>query len=221
MKKNVVLILSVFLLLLISCSSKKENQRIDYKNSIKSEVSLLKELNDWNSSSESNRLTRNISYNENVAKRDVVLNPQNVKILKNYSEPVYPTVKGFSSLDTSLLEPQAISNINNFLNDFSSHAFLRSQNYFDSSYVFNLVFFIEDIKEKWNKNFSEDFPAQENPIFTNWYIGKGEYSENVIKVPLRLFCANGFLDITAFINYSKNCRIFLIEIDGWGGKTNG
>ncbi|MDD5929896.1 MAG: hypothetical protein PUC37_08845 [Spirochaetales bacterium] len=220
MKKDFLLILSLSILL-ISCSKKEETVLLEYNQSIKNEVILYNELNTWNASSEENRLNENILYNENIAKRNVALTPENVKILSNYKEPVYPVIKGYFSLDTSLMESQAILNLNNFLNDFSSHMFLSSQSYFDNSYVFNLVFFIEDLKQNWNKKFNVEFPEREKSIFTNWYIGKGEYSENVIKVPLRLFCAEGFLDITAFINYSKNYRIFLIEIDDWGGKANG
>ncbi|MCR5063074.1 MAG: hypothetical protein K6A89_07285 [Treponema sp.] len=220
MKKDFLLIFSLSVLL-ISCTKKEETVLLEYDQSIKKEVTLYNELNNWNASPEENRLNTNIIYDENIAKRNVILTPENVKILSNYNEPVYPVLKGYFSLDTSLMESQAIMNINNFLNEFSTHTFMSAQSYFDNAYVFNLVFFIEDLKQNWNKNFNTEFPQGENKIFTNWYIGKGEYSENVIKVPLRLFCAEGFLDITAFINYSKNYRIFLIEIDDWGGKSNG
>ena len=110
--------------------------------------------------------------------------------------------------------------LNNFLTSFARGSFLRSQYYFDDSYVFNLVFFINDLKENWSEKFSTNFPDKDELLFENWYIGKGEYSENILKIPLRLFCADGFVDITSYINYSKSNKLFQIHIDSWGGLGN-
>lgn len=209
--------ISIFL---FSCSSRNEFESFEYTGSIKNEITSLKDFQEWNDSFEDERLSRTLTFDENIAKRNIALTPSTVKIFNNYNSPVYPNVEGFSSLDTTFLSTEILSSVNDFLTNFSSQSFLRSQYYFDDSYVFSLVFFIDDLKNLWKTAFDCDFPGSGVKLFENWYIGKGEYSDDILRIPVRLFCNEGFIDITGFINYSKSNKFFQIHIDSWGGKTD-
>ena len=110
------------------------------------------------------------------------------------------------------------------------------QNLFVNKFNMNYVFFINDLIEGWNSYFCEDFPQskllitdeeQKNQnieieeketieqIFENWIIGKPYISDNLIEVPVRIFCKPGKIDVIMYMNTQEPSALYQINFTKW------
>ena len=52
-------------------------------------------------------------------------------------------------------------------------------------------------------------------LFSKWIIGEPFSSEEIIQIPVRLYCKYGTIDVTLYLNRQKSNAVNLITIDRW------
>lgn len=222
MKKSHFALLLTIPLLLASCSN-AGNTKLSY-----SDVDTIKEIIkdresqvSWTRALEGSRLDEDISADKEIYDKNIKLNHTIAKLNRAKQNSVFPEFPDFGSLDTRLLSFQTKEAVQKFCKSLSSD-FYNQQTSFDSSYIFNLVFFRNDFIEGWNKNFSEDFPAKKTKdeteekkeeLFTYWLLGEPFIGEEITQVPVRFYCKQGIVDVTLYLN--RNNLINQILIDRW------
>ena len=56
---------------------------------------------------------------------------------------------------------------------------------------------------------------QKEMLFSKWIIGEPFFSDEIIQIPLRLYCKYGTIDVTLYLNRQKSNAVNLITIDRW------
>ena len=56
---------------------------------------------------------------------------------------------------------------------------------------------------------------QKEMLFSKWIIGEPFSSEEIIQIPVRLYCKYGTIDVTLYLNRQKSNAVNLITIDRW------
>lgn len=221
--------------LLIGCSNQAESKLTYTNTETVKDVVKERELDiRWTKEIEGSRLNENIS-SSNLMAANVDFLPSTIKIIKNYNEPVYPSIESFGNLDVSNLSEQLETDISDFCKALADNIYAGPEKYFKENYIFNLVFFKKDLMEKWPVFFEEDFPVKPDdfkkeqddsnkeqetvdpdPIFTKWYLGQPFIGETITEVPVRFFSKNGKIDVTIFIStQGGNNSIYQVTINRW------
>lgn len=228
MKKK-VLSLNFFSISLLFCftsckvASKTE---LSYTNveTIKNEIAEIDKTLSWNKELEPQRLTSKSDLFSGSVNSQI---EKNVKLLKiiNKNVAVYPEFEGFGSLNDSSVNADLYQTIEKLFLSISNNIYNGPETYFDSNYLYNYVFFREDLKEGWQKFFHKDFPhivdykekddSQKEMLFSKWIIGEPFFSDEIIQIPLRLYCKYGTIDVTLYLNRQKSNAVNLITIDRW------
>lgn len=161
--KNYLFLLSLSLIL-FSCKNTTEN-KLAY-----SDVDTIKELvinkennTAWTKELEASRLSENIATKENIS-NEVTFNPDILKIISDYQNPVYPEFEDFGKLDTSQLDDNSKKIINEFAENLSKDIYYGGEKYFNNNYIFNYIFFSEEFVSNWKNNFDKDFPYTKKEI---------------------------------------------------------
>lgn len=177
---------------LIGCSNSNES-KLSYTDvdTIK-EIVKERELDvTWTKEVEGARLTQDISSAaEPKISEDVPYTAHTIKILPSYKESVYPSISNFGSLNDSNLTPEKREFINNFCKSISENIYSGPDGYFKSSYIFNYVFFKNELIEKWPEMFESDFPFTKEEIdkaiaYENQKKQEEEDEKNGIKKPAK------------------------------------
>ena len=148
------------------------------------------------------------------------------KISKSNQQPVYPDLTDFGSLDTRSLRPAVKEKLNNFCKSFSQIEHSGADSYFSRKYIFNYVFFKNDLENGWKNNFGIEYPqkaaesdkiekSEETALFTKWIIGEPFISSEIMQIPVRFYATCGIIDITVYLNSSGNNEFYQITIDRW------
>lgn len=145
---------------LVGCSNSNET-KLSY-----TDVDTIKEIVKerevdviWTKEVEGERLNKDISSKtEKKIADDVPFTPATLKILPSYKESVFPSIKTFGSLNSSSLDNEKRTFINDFCKSISDNIFSGPDGFFKSSYIFNYVFFSNELVEKWPLMFEDDFP---------------------------------------------------------------
>lgn len=264
MKKK-VLSLNFFSISLLFCftsckvASKTE---LSYTNveTIKNEIAEIDKTLSWNKELEPQRLTSKSDLFSGSVNSQIEKNVELLKII-NKNVAVYPEFEGFGSLNDSSVNADLYQTIEKLFLSISNNIYNGPETYFDSNYLYNYVFFREDLKEGWQKFFHKNFPhivdykekddsqkenteikttahnktddeesgsdkqavqsdekksvIQKEMLFSKWIIGEPFYSEEIIQIPLRLYCKYGTIDVTLYLNRQKSNAVNLITIDRW------
>lgn len=223
----------------IGCSN-TQNEELFYNDidTIKEYV-LDKENNiTWTKEIEGEILLQDISSNSSIQKTEFYT-PEAVKVLKNYQNPVFPSIDNFGSLNTENLSKQTKEFLNEFCTEISNNIYSNPDRYFKNSFIFNYVFFRKELIDNWPVFFNTEFPVlpedfnqnteeSENnqdkkepiPIFTKWYLGEPFVGEDLVEVPVRFFTQNGNIDVTIVMAINTETRIYQIVIDRWVNIEN-
>ena len=228
MKKK-VLSLNFFSISLFFCftsckvASKTE---LSYTNveTIKNEIAEIDKTLSWNKELEPQRLTSKSDLFSGSVNSQIEKNVELFNII-NKNVAVYPEFEGFGSLNDSSVNADLYQTIEKLFLSISNNIYNGPETYFDSNYLYNYVFFREDLKEGWQKFFHKDFPhivdykekddSQKEMLFSKWIIGEPFFSDEIIQIPLRLYCKYGTIDVTLYLNRQKSNAVNLITIDRW------
>lgn len=260
MKKQFFFLASFFLTLLFCFTSCKvaSKAELSYTNveTIKNEIAEIDKVLSWNKELEPQRLgTEEDWFNDSVSQQI----EKNVELLKitNSNAAVYPEFEDFGNLDDSLVNADLYQKIEKLLVSISNNIYNGPETFFDSNYLYNYVFFREDLKEGWKKYFHKDFPhivdykeekdlqkenaktdaessneinseeseakkteekkpvIQKEKLFSKWILGEPFFNEEIIQIPVRLYCKYGTIDVTLYLNRQKSNAVNLITIDRW------
>lgn len=263
MKKKYFFPIIFFISLLfcfISCKVASKTE-LSYTNveTIKEEIAEIDKTLTWNKEIEPQRLVLNNDWFKDTVNQQIEKNIELLKIV-NTNVNVYPEFENFGSLNDSLVDVNLYNTIENIFVSISNNIYNGPETFFDSKYLYNYVFFREDLKEGWKKNFNNDFPhifdykdsdgeikkntdfnvptseenntkddcenkqsiqseeqkiIQKEKLFSKWIIGEPFSSEEIIQIPVRLYCKYGTIDVTLYLNKQKSNAVSLITIDRW------
>ena len=244
----------------ISCKVASKTE-LSYTNveTIKEEIVEMDKTLTWNKEIEPQRLVLNNDWFKDTVNQQIEKNIELLKIV-NTNVNVYPEFENFGSLNDSLVDVNLYNTIENIFVSISNNIYNGPETFFDSQYLYNYVFFREDLKEGWKKNFNTDFPhifdykdsdheikkntdfnvptseekntkddfenkqsiqseekkiIQKEKLFSKWIIGEPFSSEEIIQIPVRLYCKYGTIDVTLYLNKQKSNAVSLITIDRW------
>ena len=244
----------------ISCKVASKTE-LSYTNveTIKEEIAEMDKTLTWNKEIEPQRLVLNNDWFKDTVNQQIEKNIELLKIV-NTNVNVYPEFENFGSLNDSLVDVNLYNTIENIFVSISNNIYNGPETFFDSQYLYNYVFFREDLKEGWEKKFNNDFPhifdykdsddeikkntdfnvpiseenntkddcenkqsiqseekkiIQKEKLFSKWIIGEPFSSEEIIQIPVRLYCKYGTIDVTLYLNKQKSNAVNLITIDRW------
>lgn|SRR5574344_287053 len=149
----------------------------------------------WTRELETMRLKQDITLADG-ADRSVKLTPQSAAVLFSNVKPVYPSVPGFGSLDTSHLPPDARSVLDSFTSAVSKGKGAESS--VAGEYLFSYVLFCDDLKTQWKKMFGEPYPeavSEDDPLFSSVIYGEPFIDEEDIQIPVRFIRKDNHADI--------------------------
>ena len=163
MKSLLATLMTAFILFsLFSCSNAAEVKVVTEVPETLKSVVADKEFNvTWTNELEGDRLTENIYSDSEYISDYFYLSPDNVIISHKNEEPIYPELKGFGSLDTRNIPSSINYIITSFCDALSKDLLKGPEQYFDSNYYFNFVFFKTDLLNSWEKIFLEPYPIAE------------------------------------------------------------
>ena len=204
------------LFFLISCSNPQVILVGAQEETLRNELQMKSEASVWTNELEPERLSSTI--NSNIKTSEKAFNsPQMFSTIKGLQPALYPEIKGLESLDCSGMNTNLFSTMNKFCKDLCK-GISNLENYFFDDYIFNYVFFKNDM----NSIFSE---IKENEVlFDRYLICRAFENENIAQVPLRFYKGKEHIDLSVFLTYHNGYKITQIDIDsdfnGWG-KVNG
>ena len=226
----------------ISCKNNTTETKLVYteNNTIKQSVKEKEQDITWTLELDEDRLLQDVTRNSVNIDSTVVYNSDLMKIINSYRGPVYPEIEDFGSLDTSRLNPATREKITNFCNAISDTLYSGGDAFFSKKYLFNYVFFRNELISQWEENFGEEFPEdynkeikkQENntdseksdlfettkkrkPLFNKWIFGAPFIGSELLQIPVRFFTDCGIIDMTLFLSSSGNNEFYQITIDRW------
>lgn len=205
----------VFEILFFSCSA---DSSIDLSSGAEETLRQLAAKKEeellWTRELESVRLTKEINTSSAVSS-SVKLSPEIYSVSNSDFIPLYPSISGFGSLNTTEISAE----LKKFLDEFSNSvaAWKLESSYMKTSSVFSLVVFKYDVEHKWKSFFGKDFEiSEENPLFSSFFYGEPFFEEQSIIVPVRFKNESGFIDIHLYIDKSDEFKVVQIFIQNWG-----
>ncbi|MBP5568065.1 MAG: hypothetical protein J6X54_02445 [Treponema sp.] len=214
MKKN--WIFGVFLLSsLISCSNVEQKLvMVQDDNTIRTLIKNKEEKINWTNDIDGEVLSKDITHNDYFSSR-VSPSIEAIASIPEYSEPVLPAINGFGLLDTSSIPYEYLSLVRKAADTIKQNPEKNLSSLFDSEYLFNYVFFIHDLKAEWKKHFNVNYPYGKN-LFTNYKIAMQNDSFDLMQIPVRFYCKEGYLDLIFDMSQNKKeIKIQQIEITKW------
>lgn len=235
MRKVLFFLTFSFISLCIGCSN-SQNVKLSYTDSetVKDYVKNREVDVTWTKEIEGTRLTENISMFEQFNNIENI-NPDCFKILPEYKNPVFPSIENFGSLNITNLPENLKKNLNDFCKAISENIYSGPEKFIENKYIFNYVFFKNEIIDGWNIFFEEEFPVKPEdfeekqaekseeevkkelppPVFSKWYLGEPFIGEELIEIPVRFFSKKGNIDVTIFMNTTNENSIYQIVINRW------
>ena len=249
MKKKLyfeVIILSSMLLpvLFFSCKNNTTETKLIYSenNTIKQAVKNKEQEISWTTELAPERLTADVSRTSVNISQDILYNVDLIKVISNDNVLVFPELEDFGSLDISKLNPSANEKINEFCEKLSKSLYSGADSYFSRKYIFNYVFFRNDLISGWKENFGKKIPEEYNkeiknieseskdsdeknkksekkeelkPLFSKWILGEPFIGAELMQIPVRFYTDCGIIDMTMFLSSGGNYEFYQITIDRW------
>ena len=221
--KFLIFSLFIFSTALISCKNTSETKLVyTESDTIKKSVKEKEKDITWTQEIEPKRLTEKITRSSMKLGSDVAYTKDLFKISNTNKAPVYPELSDFGSLDTRNLKSSVKDKLNNFCKSLSSNNHSGADSYFSRKYIFNYVFFVNELEKKKKNNFGKEYPremkeekSEESGIFTKWTFGEPFIGSEIMQIPVRFYATCGIIDITVYLNSSGNNEIYQITIDRW------
>ena len=130
-------------------------------------------------------------------------------------EPVYPSLDGFGSLDSTKISPEVKKIVDSFAQNVISWNF--DESLIQKNSIFSLAMFKYDVESGWKNNFNEDFPlTAEKKLFSSYYCGEPFVDEDFLSVPLRFKTPKKFIDVQIFIDKTEDFKITQILVKKMG-----
>ena len=167
----------------------------------------------WAREIESSVLSRKINTSAYISS-NLKLEPELYLAAVTEETPVYPSLNGFGSLDSTQLVPETKQIVEKIAENIISWNF--DESLFEKNTVFSLILFKYDVENGWKEKFGADFPSGEERKFSVYYCGEPFIEEDFISVPLRFKNSKGFVDVRIFIDRSQNFKIAQILVKKWG-----
>lgn len=168
----------------------------------------------WSREIESSLLSKKINTSSYVSS-NLKLDPEVYMISSTDEEPVYPSIDGFGSLDSTKISPEVKKIVDSFAQNVISWNF--DENLIQKNSIFSLAMFKYDVESGWKNNFNEDFPlTAEKKLFSSYYCGEPFVDEEFLSVPLRFKTPKKFIDVQIFIDKTENFKITQILVKKWG-----
>lgn len=167
----------------------------------------------WAREIESSVLSRKINTSAYISS-NLKLEPELYLAAVTEETPVYPSLNGFGSLDSTQLVPEAKQIVEKIAENIIFWNF--DESLFEKNSVFSLILFKYDVENGWKEKFGADFPSGEERKFSVYYCGEPFIEEDFISVPLRFKNSKGFVDVRIFIDRSQNFKIAQILVKKWG-----
>lgn len=201
-----ILIFLFSILMFTGCSNASQSQNfvVDSDN-LKAEVLSRTQNLQWTKEIEKSRLTQKINsdelYSDNLDISPSLMIAVDGGISTN---PVYPEIDGFGSLDISDTDPGVINLIDRFCVAYKKGESCDS--FMETNSIYSLSLFLFDAGE-------EDFSV----TGMDWVIGKAFLADNAIEVPVRMFNKQKFIDVNFFMKQGEeNYKIIDLEISNVG-----
>lgn len=239
-RKSFFIQLLIIFSLFISCSnSTNQVQKTSDIQTLKSDASKLDSELTWTIDLEQNRLTKSVNDDINFL-NNIQPNTQIISSIKNFKEKKFPELEEFGSLDDSDILPEIKKSLNDFFSAVSKNVDKDGISFFNSNYSMNYIFFIKDLTKGWNEAFNQPFPQIElvekkeeksktkinvkkdeksekieyEQLFLEWIFGQPEFSDELILIPVRIFCKTGSIDVIIYVS-SSDSKILQIYINKW------
>ena len=174
----------------------------------------------WTRELESMRLVQDITHTDSMDKA-VKLTLQTVVVSAVQTQPVYPFIDGFGSLDTSLVTQDIRTVLDTFCRSVSTG--LSADVCMADGCLYSYVLFADDLKSGWKSSFGEDIPevSENAPLFTRMIYGAPFIDDADYEIPVRFECRKGYIDLLLYFGKTAGgYKINQIEIQKWG-KANG
>ena len=236
MNKLSLYFLLIFVFAFFSCNNSQVIYEDDLEISTIKKSILDKESNTlWTSELEGDFLKTNYEYNGAKIANSLPVTFDLFYFDLNYKDKILPELDSFGSLDTSKIPDDLLSKIRSFIKDVSENPYGDFSSYFDKSFYFSYIFFLDQLKNNYQKYFQIEFPYKElnyekselqnssdsdtenvvyPALFTSNRIGQAFISSDLIQIPVRLYNKKSYLDILIFVKV-KNYLIYNIEIKNW------
>jgi hypothetical protein len=218
---------TLLITLLISCSNNQTVQEnASLPQTIKSTIQNKAQEQNWIDELEKDRLTKKIAADNEFMARNVNSGTEVYNFLINYKSPLYPGIENLGSLDTSSLDSDTLTRLNNFCKNFSTDYSKNISKYFNYTYIYNCVFFMNDLEKGWAENYKEDFPQAEEgqgvKLFDSWYIGSPYFFQEdaFAQIPVLFTSDSKKLYVKLLINLKESNPIYEAYIYMWEGGAN-
>lgn len=223
LKKVFCLIFAIFIF--FSCANSSQNEienpvaeKNEYliKNSKNRESQIV-----WTRELEAVRLVQNIGQDVAISSA-IKLNPKIIDVSNIQSEPIYPFLQDFGSLDLSKVPVELLDFVKSVSN--SIQIFSLSEIKISSIAKESLIYFSNDIKNKYKSNFKKDFPElnpeiqkSEKPekIFSSYLIGTPLLRNDCQIVPVRFYEKSEFVDVNLYIKKDSPYELTFLKIINW------
>lgn len=219
LNKKIFCIFLFVLVIFISCKNNPDSKLVyTEENTIKNSIILRESNITWSRELEPDRLSTKVSKENSSISDDVEYNLDVIRILKNFQKPLYPEFINFGKLDISQLNISVKEKLNSFCSDLSKSCNVAVDSYFNNQYLFNYIFFKQELKNGWKAHFNSEYPEllkDDEQIFDKWVFGQPFKGDEIIQIPVRFYCKHGTVDITLYLNNLKQNSIYQITIDRW------
>lgn len=228
MKKLSISLLTVLLFFMVACSPNstgitvyEENDTLrTYIKNKESQILWTKALNE-------KALTYDIAVIEGISDTSNCT-LDGLKTLRNFSAPVYPYLKDFAKLDLAELPVDQLNFTNEIVETLLKGFDFSLAPFFQESYIFNCVFFMEDYRAAIQELFStdkkvlnrisrkENNESSENEeienLFSKYYVGQPAIGYNITQVPVRLVSKYGYIDLELLLSTENEIKLIKIDI---------
>lgn len=210
--------ITVIITSLFACSNSQESKLVyTESNTIKQAVKDKEQEITWTNELEGERLTKVINRGAMQLGSDVPYSKDLYKINQKSQNAVYPDIDQFGSLDTRTLRTSVKEKVNNFCTALISEKHAGTDSYFSKKYIFNYVFFMNDLEAVLKNNLGQELKDDKYP-FSKWIFGEPFNGADIIQIPVRFYADCGTIDMTMFLNPNGNNEFYQITIDRWQKK---
>lgn len=217
MMKKIFIVFSLFFLF-FSCSNNQEIVKENYDTKTIKSLIKSKEQNEiWTEEIEPERLSKKMSAEKEIVLENLNLSSDLYKILSNYKTPIYPSLRNFTNLDVSLIDSKTLSTLKDFCNFILDGNLSSLNNFFYSEYKFNYIFFVNNLKSIYQKNFDTNQFDGTQKLFKKYFIGKPVFTsdEHFMQIPLCFENEKGKLYFEVLVNPNKDKNIYQVTISNW------
>lgn len=204
------LTLSIFL---FSCSNPQGTVLTAQEKTLRTAVKEKTGTTNWSKEIEPELLKRDLDSGISISNKEL-LTPQLLETYKGLQTAVYPSIKDFESLDCTSMNSLLYDAVKKFCtalcNDLNN-----LQEYFDSGYFFNYVFFKKDLENFLLEN-TEIEIAEDKKLFEKYNICRAFEGDKLIQVPVRFYNKKEYVDLSVYLAYHGGYKITQIQIIRWG-----